>query len=364
MTDTLISVVIPHFNRAELLGETIASIMESSEQRFEVIVVDDGSTMEQLCRVKAMQNAKVRVMQRTDGIKGPSRCRNLGVAASTTNLIMFVDSDDLVAPWCLENRLALTALSSNVDFWVFPVLTFRDHAADRNALWNVMRTNEDDVSRFLRGDSPWHTSSALWKKESLEAVGGFNEEVLYGDDSDLHLRALLTKLAPAQFPDALPDVFIRRSNAPRITNSLSTELVASRRTRLREATRFMKGVDMNPDYRNVWEGQYFMEAEFLLFNHETPTKSIRDVLDDWELEFQPSIARRRLVRTYFSLTVGALKRPYVLIQLARRVAMRLMPPDFFPREGEAGRLSAPPNVMADVHRRLDLSHFRQANHVT
>ncbi len=242
-----------------------------------------------------------------------------------------------------------------------------------------MGSSEADLERFLKSDPPWHTSSPLWRREKLLALGGFNEAVCYGDDSDLYVRALLGGARVRKVPEALPDVFIRRSDEARITNSLTPGLLKSRRIRLEEGTRFLKGagdrtglvrvcsgngrsaIDQSltsaPTFSKralrLWEGQYFVEAEFLLFNVTDPYAAIRRVLEDWRRRFQPSLARRAVVTGYFRFAVAYRKRAYLLLRVARRLAMKLLPAEYFPRGGAFQSTRVVPEVMQAVRERLN-----------
>jgi glycosyltransferase involved in cell wall biosynthesis len=351
----LVSVVIPHFERSELLRAAIDSVLRSSVAGIEVVVVDDGSSDDEWERIQAYKNVNVEVSQRRDGAKGPSRCRNLGVQASRGEYIIFLDSDDLMAPWCVEQRLRCAAGAPEADFWIFPVLLFRQAPGDQEILWNQIENGRDSAARFVSGAPPWPTSSPLWRKAALASIGGFNENVLYGDDSDLHLRALVSGLIPRTFPDAVPDVFIRRSDTPRITNSLTPQLVDSRRVRLREGAEFLKAHDGTSDLLRAWEAQYFVEAEFLLFNVEDSGEPIELVLAEWEEEFSPSFRRRGAVRAYFSIGLACRRRAYLLLRVARRVAMIVLPPAFFPFSGNIAQPTATAAVMEEV-RKLMRSH--------
>ena len=375
-----VSLIIPHFNRADLLAAAIASVRAQSEANWEVIVVDDGSEAQQWERTRALAGPQIRVLQRRDGCKGPSRCRNLGLQAATGDYVLFLDSDDLLAPWCLEQRVQAAAERPDHDLWVFPVLLFTNQPGDLDLQWNVLENSRADLDRFLQSDPSWHTSSPLWRREKLFALGGFNEAVCYGDDADLHLRALLAGARIQKLSQALPDVFIRRSQEPRITNSLTPALIESRRIRLAEGTRALQaglrtdgrtGVPPVPpgapadetgtapqprqsdsDLFQLWEGQYFVEAEFLLFNVEHSRAAIDRVLADWERAFQPAWPCRVTVRAYFAVAVACRKHAYVFLRLARRFAKRLLPDTFFPQGGAFESEHTAPEVMETVHREL------------
>jgi len=346
----LVSVVIPHFERSGLLRAAIDSVLRSSSSEVDVIVVDDGSSDDEWTRIQQYGDANVQVIQRTDGLKGPSRCRNLGVESSRAEYIIFLDSDDLMAPWCVEQRLRIAGAEPQADLWVFPVLLFAHNPGDEGFLWNAIGSERDAATRFASGDPPWHTSSPLWKKTALTSIGGFNESLMYGDDSDLHLRAIVSGLDYLEYPAAMPDIFVRRSDAPRITNSLTPALVESRRARLREGTKFLKSGSGNSELIRVWEAQYFVEAEFLLFNLDHAGKAIELVLAGWESEFAPSSLVRHLVRGYFALGLASRRRAYLLLRVARRVAMMVLPPSFFPFRRKNAQPTATAATMDEVRR--------------
>lgn len=347
-----VSVIIPHFERAALLQHAIDSVFASGERDFEIIIVDDGSSEDVWREICRFQGPQVRVLRRKDGVKGPSRCRNLGLAEARADYIIFLDSDDAMAPWCLEQRLKAAEQFPQADFWVFPILLFREIPGDQNFLWNEMSNGTDDALRFARSDPPWQTSSPLWRKAALQKIGGFNENVFYGDDGDLHLRALVSGLVARQFPTVLPDVFIRRSEAPRITNSPGPTLLASRRTRLREVTQFLRTCPSGARFLPVWEGQYFVEAEFLLFTLRDGRTAISAVLDDWVKSFAPPVLRQWFVRSYFAFALRCRYRAYFFLRVARRIAMKLLPAEFFPRGGKFHSAEAPPAIMTEVTARM------------
>lgn len=356
----LVSLITPHFERAELLRETLASVRASTCSDWECLVIDDGSSAAVWDRVQAMADGvRIRALRRESGRKGPSACRNLGLREALGDYVMFLDADDLLAPWCLEQRLAAARAHFDAALWVFPVLCFSESPGDSDQYWNTMDPAGDDLGRFLRSDGPWCVSSALWRREALGRIGGFNEAVCYGDDSHLHLRALLSGLQVRQFPQALPDVFIRRGAETRITNSPSSALVESRRVFLEEGTRLLREAAARPKYFKFWEGRYFVEAEFLLFNVAGSGAAIERVLADWQRHFRPGPGRRGVVRAYFRLALACRRRAYLALRVARRIAMRLLPPDYFPNSTPSRNAVAPAGTMNEVRAKLASSsvHF-------
>ena len=295
-------------------------------------MVDDGSVPEEWGKAQQFADSRIRFMQRTDGIKGPSRCRNIGLKVSTGRFVMFVDSDDLVAPWCLTERVAVLEAKPDAVYYVFPVMLFQKTPGDMATLWNRLE-GDNDLERFLRSDPPWHTSSPLWRRQAIEELGGFDEEIMYGDDADLHMRALFAGIPYKKADGVLPDVFVRRAVEDRITNTLSDRLLDSRMTRLERGTQLLKRRG-TPDQQQVWEGQYFVEAEFLLFNVPNSMERQVSVLRSWRHQWSPPRARMLAANGYMGIARLTKKHGYFVLRLARRVAMWMLPKSFFPIGGK------------------------------
>src|ERR1700730_10501356 len=94
----LFSIVIPTYNRADLLPCAIASVQGQQFTDYEIIVVDDGSqdgTREYLQGLEP----QIRYLRQENG--GPGAARNAGICAARGDYVAFLDSDDLWFPWTL-----------------------------------------------------------------------------------------------------------------------------------------------------------------------------------------------------------------------------------------------------------------------
>lgn len=100
----LVSVLIPTFNRAYILGKTIESVLAQTYQPLEIIVVDDGSTDETRTLIESFGTRIRYIYQKNAGL---AAARNMGLAAARGEFIAFQDSDDLWLPWKLQAQVAL-----------------------------------------------------------------------------------------------------------------------------------------------------------------------------------------------------------------------------------------------------------------
>ena len=96
-----VSIIIPAYNHADLLGEALESVFAQTYRNFEIIVVDDGSTDDTASLLKPLSEQGVirYIYQQKQGV---SAARNRGIVEANGRYIAFLDSDDLFEPDKLE----------------------------------------------------------------------------------------------------------------------------------------------------------------------------------------------------------------------------------------------------------------------
>lgn len=122
----LVSIIIPNYNRANLIGETLGSILNQTYTNWECVIVDDGSTDNSIDVINQYVNQDSRFIlykRPLDYPKGANACRNIGMEKSTGDYIIFFDSDDLM----MENHVATKLnfmLNADLDYAVFKSKNF------------------------------------------------------------------------------------------------------------------------------------------------------------------------------------------------------------------------------------------------
>lgn len=217
MKNHIVSIITPSFNRAGLVMETASSIFNQTYPHWEWIIVDDGSTDNSWDILKefAAKDERVKIFQRNREPKGACACRNIAVENSSGEYVIFLDTDDLLASFCLEQRVSAMQQNPECDFIIFPMLLFKNKPDDLLVLWNI-DSEEDDLSRILKGDPVCQGTGTLWKKSSFKKVGMWKEDLKLWQDIELHIRSILWPMKFCKRMDLMPDVFLRISD-----NSLS-----------------------------------------------------------------------------------------------------------------------------------------------
>lgn len=208
----VVSIITPSFNRADIIHETAESIFRQTYPHWEWVITDDGSTDHswELLQQYAARDQRVKIFQRNRGPKGACVCRNISVENCTGEYVLFLDTDDLLASFCLEQRVQEMQRNQTCDFIIFPMLMFKQKPDDLKLLWNI-DSEQDDLERILIGDPVCQGTGTLWKKTSFVNVGMWSEDLMLWQDIELHLRSLLRDVKYVKRLDLQPDVFIRVS---------------------------------------------------------------------------------------------------------------------------------------------------------
>lgn len=208
-----VSIITPSFNRANVINDTAQSIFNQTYTNWEWVIVDDGSTDNtgSLLQCYAQEDSRVKIFQRNRAPKGACTCRNIAVEKSTGEYLLFLDTDDVLASFCLEQRINAFNDNPDCDFIIFPMLLFKKKLDDTKLLWNV-DSKQDDLKRILVGDPICQGTGTLWKKKSFVEIGLWDETLLLWQDIELHLRSLIKGLKYHKRLGLSPDVFIRISD--------------------------------------------------------------------------------------------------------------------------------------------------------
>jgi glycosyltransferase involved in cell wall biosynthesis len=179
----LVSIVIPCYNQARYLGEAIDSARQQTWPATQVVVVDDGST-DGSADVAAPRTDVRLLRQRNQGV---ASARNAGLAASTGRFIIFLDADDRLHAEAAE--IAVRVFGSHP----LAMLVFGRAAAidavgcSRRSM--TVPVEGDMYAAFLTRNPIWTPGMAAWRREGLEALGGFDPREGPSADYDLYLRA-------------------------------------------------------------------------------------------------------------------------------------------------------------------------------
>jgi glycosyltransferase involved in cell wall biosynthesis len=165
-----VSIIIPTYNRGELLRETIESIIGQSYPYWELLIIDDASSdnTPEIVEKYIIQDSRIKYYIRPTYLpKGANSCRNYGLSLASGTFIKWVDSDDLLK----ENNLKLQVevLKENIDKKVCFGYSqfFLKNKENLMDLWSRSFDSNNLFYDHIKNNIRWHLGAILWKKEAL-----------------------------------------------------------------------------------------------------------------------------------------------------------------------------------------------------
>ncbi|MFV0197391.1 glycosyltransferase [Empedobacter falsenii] len=212
----LVSIIIPTYNRAELIGETLDSVLAQTYQNWECIVVDDGSTdhTSDVLDHYTKKDIRISYYHRPNYlVKSGNSCRNYGFELSKGELIVFFDSDDVMLKDFLSSRIYLFTQKNKIVFATYTTV-------DENL--NIIKQNRfkiEDIliKEYMFWNFPILTHSALIKRDFLENKILFDPFIKRGQETDFYLN-ILPDIKNDEFTFVENPTFLYRLHDNTITN--------------------------------------------------------------------------------------------------------------------------------------------------
>ncbi|AHM58643.1 glycosyl transferase family protein [Flammeovirgaceae bacterium 311] len=210
-TNPLVSVIIPNYNNACFIEQTIQSVYDQSYKNFECIIVDDGSTDESIRLIETLKGRFSSLSLIRQRNSGPSKARNTGVKHSNGELLTFLDADDIWKNDKLKNQVSFI-LNTGADIIASYYVWFQNEILLYNREINLFPR---DVFDYWF-DTPFGPSSIMIKKSKLIAIGGWDETLRACEDNDLWFRCAINNLNMQIQP--IEDIQIRLHSLSAKTN--------------------------------------------------------------------------------------------------------------------------------------------------
>jgi glycosyltransferase involved in cell wall biosynthesis len=178
----LVSIIIPAYNRENLIVEALLSVLKQSWRPVEIIVVDDGSTdntaevAEAFVTEATTEGVHLHVVRGAN--HGSTAARNTGIKAASGECFLFLDSDDVLSHDGLASLAHALMSDKKVDFAFGKVVVGDENLQTTGQCvgMNAAKLLEDPVTYH------WHTMAALYRRSILDASGGWDENSDGSDD--------------------------------------------------------------------------------------------------------------------------------------------------------------------------------------
>ncbi len=180
-----ISVILPVYNGASTIADTIDSVLGQTFQEFELIIIDDGSTDDTVSVIETINDDRLHIHQFENAGQGESR--NRGAALAQGEYLSFIDADDLWTPEKLESQWQ--ALQTHPEAAV--AYSWTDHIDEHNQFFRSgphLPFSGDVYKKLIISDFVGSGSNVLIRKLAFDEVGGFAPHLTPAEDWDLWVR--------------------------------------------------------------------------------------------------------------------------------------------------------------------------------
>lgn len=198
-----VSVIIPNYNRAAVIGETIENMLRQSLSPHEVIVVDDGSTDDSISVIQSFGD-RVTLIQQSN--QGPGAARNAGLNVASGEFIQFMDSDDLASLNKLEVQVKqLIQQQADIVYGPWAKAWFQSGKLQLQDVVLQQQALPASRSPLLWFLTAWSMvfQQCLVRRSLLIHVGGYREDMRLYEDGELFVRLLLAEAKIIYEPESL-----------------------------------------------------------------------------------------------------------------------------------------------------------------
>ena len=180
----LVSVIIPTFNRAHMIGDALNSVLQQTYENIEVIIIDDGSSDNTQDLITSINDPRLRYVKENSGV---SAARNHGVAISKGVYIAFLDSDDIYEKTCIEAKVDIAIADENCVLVGGGCSYFNEHT--KNCINDTparASTTYEDLCIFTAFSGG--TCNIFARRDAVIAAGPFNTALSDSEDRDFLRR--------------------------------------------------------------------------------------------------------------------------------------------------------------------------------
>lgn len=259
------SVVIPLYNKADYIENTIKSILDQTFTDYEIIVINDGSTDNSVEKVQGFNDSRIQLYNQKN--QGASIARNLGIEKAKNNYIAFLDADDLWMPNHLETLKILIQNFPNAGIFASRYeLVFSNGKNYIPKFKGIPIDFEGIIPDYFESSLtyPVATSSSIAiPKDIFKETGYFKPEISSGQDVDMWIRIA------SKYPVALSNK-VTASYLHYIENSLSKTPILEKR--LKDFNDYKQQEESNPSlkkYLDIYRIEYALQYKIAGDNNKS-----------------------------------------------------------------------------------------------
>lgn len=185
----LVSIIIPTYNRANFLPQTIKSALQQTYQNTEILIIDDGSTDNTKQIVKKIQNKYKKIKyfwQKNSG--GAAKPKNKGIKKSKGDYIAVLDSDDEYYPNKIEEQIKIFKTKQSKKLMAVGSYAKEIYMDTKEERVFKVPNYKEPLKELLKHDYMGSGSTMMYKKKLFDKIGHFDENLKSGQDAEMRIR--------------------------------------------------------------------------------------------------------------------------------------------------------------------------------
>lgn len=219
MKKNLVSVIMPTYNRSDIILRSVKSVLGQTYDNFELIIIDDGSTDQTEAVISGLKDHRIRYLK-SETNQGACHARNCGIMSAKGKYIAFLDSDNVWNKRYLDSRLSVLEKTRKDVGGVFGYTkVIRNHkticTVPLEEIGEKIKNSKSNIPlvRYMLFDNIIDTNTILLKRECIEAVSGFDEKLKRLQDWEYFFRILYQSGFRLQFTeDCLVRNYLRKDS--------------------------------------------------------------------------------------------------------------------------------------------------------
>jgi len=183
MSTPKVSVLMPVYNGEAFLREAIESILNQTFSNFEFLIINDGSTDQTEHIINSYHDPRIVVIENPQNL-GLTKSSNIGVQRARGEYVMRMDADDISLPVRIEKMVNYLDKNKEVGLIGSSYVEIDDNG--KELMVTELPTDNESIQKELLSRNAF--CSEMFRRSCMEDVGGYREEIKYGEDYDLSLR--------------------------------------------------------------------------------------------------------------------------------------------------------------------------------
>lgn len=240
-----VSVIMPTFNRVEIIADSIESVLNQDYRNFELIIVDDGSTDTTRSVVESFNDDRVIYVYQDNS--GAGAARNVGLAVSTGDIIAYLDTDNLWNPRYLSVVVKSFASNAGRSAMYMDFVDYQVRSDDTIKLRSYRRPEFDHESLLQKPYIDLNTFAH--RRELYEVLGGFDESLRRRQDYDLVLK--YTWLRDPLHVPVIAALYLRDVKLKQITSMNREDAFSPARINQTVESYFKSGLPLSPEKKKI-----------------------------------------------------------------------------------------------------------------